>query len=138
MLDYLEFPIYDCELIFSYLKHQLAYEKHIKNFKPILDFIKNPCYNGKYFDTQPYISRFKNNIICPKFYLYQVNFDSLCYYKSKSFKTKWKFNKGSRKGYFYDNSGYMEKLYRSATKRYVHLDKLKINDSCDDIRYRSI
>ena len=129
MLDYLELPIYDRELIYSYLKHQLAYEKHIKNFKPTLDFIKNPCYNGKYFDTQPYISRFKNNLIYTKFYLYQVNFDSCCYDKSKSFKTKWKFNKGIRTGYLHFYYRYMVKLYQSATKRYVHLDRLKINDS---------
>ena len=132
MLDYLDLPIYDCELIYSYLKHQLAHEtygKHVEKFKSTLDFIKNPCYNGKYFDTQPYISRFKNNLICTKFYLYQVAFDSWCYYKSQSFKTRWKFNKGKRNGYLHFNRGYMVKLYRSATKMYVHLDKLKINDS---------
>ena len=78
MLDYLDLPIYDRELIYSFLKHQLAheaYEKHIKNFKPTLDFIKNPCYNGKYFNTQPYHERYSNNFIYLKFYLYQVKFD---------------------------------------------------------------
>ena len=53
MLDYLNLPIYDRELIYTYLKYQLAYERHIKHFekfKSTLDFIKNPCYDGVYFD----------------------------------------------------------------------------------------
>ena len=61
--------------------------------------------------------------------MYQVYFDNDCYYLSKSFKTRWKFNKGRRNGYFHFYKGYMVKLYQSASKSYVHLDRLKINDS---------
>ena len=131
MLDYLDLPIYDRELIYSLLKHQLAYEvymNHFTKFKSTLDFIKNPCYNGKYGDTKPWHGRYKI-FINPKFYLYHVEFDTNCYYLSKLFKTRWKFNKGRRNGYFHFYKRYMVKLYRSTSKSYVHLDRLKINDS---------
>ena len=80
MLNYLDLPIYDRELIYSYLKHQLAHEafvKHCEKFKSTLDFIKNPCYNGKYGDPKPYITNiqvilFMINFICIKYILIMI------------------------------------------------------------------
>ena len=62
------------------MKHQLAHEaygKHVEKFKSTLDFIKNPCYDGVYFDTdnQPY--DFHSSGLNSKFYTYKTEFCSI-------------------------------------------------------------
>ena len=51
MLDYLNLPIYDHELIYSFIQGQCYFEirsAHEKKFKAVLDWINNPVYIESY------------------------------------------------------------------------------------------
>ena len=103
MHDYLELPIYDRNLIYTYLKHQLAHEaygKHVEKFKSTLDFIKNPCYDGKYFDPDNLgtCQWFYGSGLKSKFYMYKTGFIGIysyyCYNHTISYHTEWIFHDG--------------------------------------------
>lgn len=51
MLDYLDLPFYERQLIYEFLQHQLAYEQHVKKFKACLDQLIYPADRIEYFDT---------------------------------------------------------------------------------------
>ena len=133
MLDYLKLPIYYWNLIYTYLKHQLAHEtygKHVEKFKSTLDFIKNPCYDGKYFDPDNLgpCQGFWGSVLKSNFYMYKTE-NCYIYYNYRynitfSYHTEWVFNNGERYGFKDSNNGYIKPLYRSGTKKYKHLDKL--------------
>ena len=79
MLDYLDLPIYDRELIYSFIQGQCYFEicsAHEKKFKPVLDWINNPVYIESYTRTYKIVNKF---ILTP----ITIHFD--CYDSSKSF-----------------------------------------------------
>ena len=120
MLNYLDLPIYDRELIYSFIQGQYYFEirsEHEKKFKPVLDWIKKPTYlsnninnySGGYRSNHFYLERTGNLIIIDSTLGNDGN-----YYPN---------NITHRKYHVFGDK--VKQPFKTFTSGYYHLDKMK-------------
>ena len=121
MLDYLELPIYVRQNIYEFLRHQLAYEQHVKKFATTLNFIKNPVYTT---NVQKYVYTNTDNVRAP-FYLLPV-YQYYDYNSVTSYHTEWEIENRYIIYFIRDGPDYLTRKHINITAKlkYHHLDKI--------------